>query len=266
MVGHSIASSLLHEVGHQAAALLGLVESLRPELKRVAVAQADRRDQMAWQCWERWISEIVADLWSVSRLGIGSTMGLIGVVGLPRWYVFRVNLEDPHPVPWIRVMLSATMGEAVYPHRQWGRLRALWRSLYPPEGLPADQAVLLQALERTMPAFVAKLLQHRPATLKGRTLGSIAPVQGRRPEELLARYRSFRESEDRMRQTPPTLVFATLGQARAAGRLSPELESRLVGDILRHWALASTLDISQICADSTRIAIRKPAAAQAAAV
>ena len=34
MVGHGIASSLVHEVGHQAAALLGLVESLRPVAPR----------------------------------------------------------------------------------------------------------------------------------------------------------------------------------------------------------------------------------------
>ena len=34
MVGSGIASSLMHEVGHQAAALLGLVESLRPILRK----------------------------------------------------------------------------------------------------------------------------------------------------------------------------------------------------------------------------------------
>ena len=33
MVGGGIASSLVHEVGHQAAALLGLVSSLRPVLR-----------------------------------------------------------------------------------------------------------------------------------------------------------------------------------------------------------------------------------------
>ena len=31
MIGYGIASSLVHEVGHQGAALLGLVESLRPD-------------------------------------------------------------------------------------------------------------------------------------------------------------------------------------------------------------------------------------------
>src|SRR5438552_6030563 len=77
MVGSGIASSLVHEVGHQAAALLGLVESLRPilvGLKSVA--------QSPWHFWERWISEVIADFWSVARLGIGSTLGLMAVVSL----------------------------------------------------------------------------------------------------------------------------------------------------------------------------------------
>ena len=120
MVGTGIASSLVHEVGHQAAALLDLVNSLRSVLWRLQRgAGAARR---AWQLWERWISEIVADFWSVARVGIASTLGLIGVVSLPRAFVFRLNVDDPHPMPWIRVKLSAAIGEALYPHPQWRRL------------------------------------------------------------------------------------------------------------------------------------------------
>src|SRR5262249_42123582 len=61
MIGSGIASSLIHEVGHQAAALLGLVESLRPEIRRKRAAGG--RDSEAWRYWDRWISEIVADFW-----------------------------------------------------------------------------------------------------------------------------------------------------------------------------------------------------------
>jgi hypothetical protein len=46
---------------------------------------------MAWSFWEPWISEIVTDFWSVSKLGISSTLALIGVVSLPTWFVFRVT-------------------------------------------------------------------------------------------------------------------------------------------------------------------------------
>src|SRR5262245_4202548 len=77
MVGSGIASSLVHEVGHQAAALLDLVNSLRPILRGMQTTPGPQR--VAWQLFERWISEIVADFWSVARVGVGSTLGLMGV-------------------------------------------------------------------------------------------------------------------------------------------------------------------------------------------
>ena len=81
------------------------------------------------------ISEIVADLWAVAKVGITSTIGLIAVVSLPRAFVFPINLEDPHPAPWIRVMLSAAIGQALYPDPPWARLSELWESFYPLKGL-----------------------------------------------------------------------------------------------------------------------------------
>src|SRR6266540_3621387 len=75
MVGNGIASSLVHEVGHQASALLELIPSLRPVLQGLARGSGADRD--VWSLWDRWISEIVADFWSVARIGVGSTLGLM---------------------------------------------------------------------------------------------------------------------------------------------------------------------------------------------
>jgi hypothetical protein len=149
MIGSGIASSLIHEVGHQAAALLGLVESLRQAVRRKrGTASADAE---AWEFWERWISEIVADFWSVARVGVASTMGLMGVVSLPRAFVFRITLDDPHPAPWIRVKLSAAIGQALHPQPAWERLSQLWESYYPPVGLTEEQEHIFGMLERTIP-------------------------------------------------------------------------------------------------------------------
>src|SRR5262249_35220014 len=73
MVGSGIASSLIHEVGHQAAALLGLIESVRPVLR--GLQRNGGEEAKAWAYWDRCISEILADFWSVARVGITSTLG-----------------------------------------------------------------------------------------------------------------------------------------------------------------------------------------------
>lgn len=238
MVGSGIASSLVHEIGHQGAALLDLVTSLRLVLQ----AQQHGSDVVAWRFWERWISEIVADLWSISRVGVTSTLGLIGVVSLPRPFVFRVSLDDPHPIPWIRVKLSCAIGDALYPHPQWRRLAEMWEQLYPQTDLPEERRTLLRVLLATMPDFVALLINHRPAALHGRTLAEALATQDRQPESLAAEYAAWQAAPTRMRRTAPARGFAVIGQARADGRLSPEGEGRMLVYLLTYWALRSTLD------------------------
>ena len=89
------------------------------------------------------------------------------MVSLPRPFVFRLNVDDPHPVPWIRVKLSCAMGNALYPHPQWARFAELWESLYPAEGLDPERRRLLAQLQESMPGFVALLVNHRPKALRG---------------------------------------------------------------------------------------------------
>lgn len=254
LVGMGIASSLVHEVGHQAAALLGLVEPLRAELQQRAMASSsssDREDEDAesatdavnpWRLWARWISEIVADCWSVAQVGVASTLGLMGVVSLPRPFVFRMSGNDPHPFPWIRVMLSAAMGEALWPHPQWGALQRLWQQLYPAHELPAEQRLLLRRLQESIPHLVDHLLRHRPASLGGEPLMTVLDPESRHPDRLARLFVSRgHRTLTTLQRLSPALAMATLGQARMDGRLSPDQDSRLTRHLLGHWALGRSL-------------------------
>lgn len=256
MVGSGIASSLIHEVGHQASALLDLVNSLRPVL--CGLQRGSGGDRLVWQIWKRWLSEIVADFWSVARVGVGSTMGLMGVVSLPRAFMFRLNMDDPHPVPWLRVKLSCAMGNALYPHPQWDRLARLWESFYPLAGLDTERTQILARLETSMPGFVALLMHHRPKALRGRSLVEALDVRQRQPARLAALFQIWRRAPAAMYQAAPSLVFAVIGQARADGKISPEDESTLLAKLLTHWALRATLDIAAACTARPAQRLRQP--------
>jgi hypothetical protein len=244
MVGSGIASSLIHEVGHQGAALLELVPSLQLVLQ---ARQRASEEPLVWQLWERWISEIVADFWSIARVGVASTAGLIGVVSLPRPFVFRLNVDDPHPIPWIRVKLSCAIGNALYPHPQWQRLANLWESYYPVAGLDDERRQLLRSLETSTPEFVRVLINHRPEALRGRSLVEAMVTAERNPTRLTALFGAWNRAPGEMYRSPPSLVFAVLGQARADDKLSPEDESELLAKLLTYWAMRSTLDMSAFC-------------------
>lgn len=250
MIGSGIASSLFHEVGHQGAALLGLVESLREVIRKRQYA--DRTHAVAWESWERWSSEIVADLWSVSKLGITATNGLLAVVSLPRAFVFRHGGDDPHPFPWIRVMLGCAVGRAIYPDPQWDALESHWLAFYPPAGLDAERQKFLQLLLDTLPEFAALLATHEPASLRGITIPAALGAAERQPARLRKLWREWRDHPDATRRATPSLAFAVLGQARWDGELSPEGESDWLSRLLTFWALRGTLDLSELCADAAR--------------
>ena len=246
MIGSGIASSLVHEVGHQAVALLDLIESIRPLLR--GLQRNGGEESPAWGYWDRCISEILADFWSVARVGITSTLGLMGVVTLPRYFIFRLNLDDPHPVPWMRVRLSCAMGRALFPHPQWDRLENIWLSYYPPKDLEGDKRKFLELLVKTMPGLATLLADHRPKSLRGCSLQEALQTNERQPARLTALFRSWQASRSEMYRASPTTVFAVIGQARAEGAITPETEGRIFAEMLRYWALRDTLDTVVYCA------------------
>jgi hypothetical protein len=234
LIGSGIASSLIHEVGHQAAALLNLVNDFMPVL--LALEAKAGTEAVAWRLWQRWLSEIIADFWSIAHLGIGSTIGLMSVVSLPRAFVFRLKLDDPHPSPWIRVQLSAAIGERLYPDAQWQRLRDLWLALYPRRHLDPARAHDYRVVEATLGTFVDLLVDHRPRALGGSSLREALPIATRHPATLRRLYARASDDPAAWLAMRPTLAFAVMGQARAGGKLSPWAEARLIDRLLTHWA------------------------------
>jgi hypothetical protein len=257
MIGTSIASSLVHEVGHQAAALLDLVKTLRDALQRRAARE--RASINPWRYWERWISEIVADFWSVARVGICSSLGLIGVVSLPRPFVFRIRLDDPHPFPWIRVHASCAIGDRLFPHPQWERVRTMWSQFYPPAELPAEQSAIVTALLDSLAELAHLLATHRSTALQGESLVEALQPSAVEPEQLQRRFARWQRSPAEMYASRPTQVFATIGQARFDGRIAARDESQLIAKLLTHWALSKSIDAAERCSQVSGIALAVPA-------
>jgi hypothetical protein len=235
MVGSGIGSSLVHEVGHQGAALLELIPSLKPLLHQKAKQFPNQSS--AWLLYELWISEILSDVWSVATLGVSATTGLMNVVSLPKYFVFRMPDGDPHPFPWIRVKISLAFGKALYPDAQWQRLEQLWERMYPTGSLPPVQQKLIQDLGNVLPDFVQLILRYRSEHLKGNTFGSVFPTRTRQPVQLRKLYRHWMQYPNAIYKARPGLVYAVIGQARADHAISPMKETTYLSKALRHWAL-----------------------------
>jgi hypothetical protein len=239
MVGSGIASSLVHEVGHQAASLLDLMASLQTVLAGLQTGSTS--DALAWRLLSRWLSEILADFWAVARVGIAAPMGLMAVVSLPRVFVFRISLDDPHPFPWIRVKIACAFGRALWPDPQWDGLARLWESFYPRDGLDPMRARVIALLEATIPAFVGLVIHHRPRALRGASLAEALRTQDRSPARLRALWAAWARTPSLAPRTAPSLALAVLGQARADGVLASEREGNDTARLLTAWAIGQAL-------------------------
>ncbi|RYY31072.1 MAG: hypothetical protein EOO04_02580 [Chitinophagaceae bacterium] len=232
MVGSGVASSLIHEIGHQAVESIDLSNQLR----RALHLMRERQPEKPWHLYAQWISEILADCWSMGHLGVTATMGLMGVVSLPSYFQFRLDMKGPHPPPYIRVKLSCAFGKALFPGKHWDRLWQTWMQFYPKDELPAPKLDTLADLDSIENEFVQLVLGHKSPQLKGNAFGKILPTADRQPAQLKKLYKQWQNDSATLDKSPPTLVFAVFGQAKYDLTIDANEENALLSQILRNWA------------------------------
>jgi hypothetical protein len=123
----------------------------------------------------------------------------------------------------------------------------LWESYYPLEGIDPLRREIFARLERTTPALVETILNHRPRALRGNSLFEALQTDDLRPGHLRESLQRWRSDPRKMYQTRPIVAFAAIGQGRADGKITPEEESVVIGKLLTHWALTSTLSVAARC-------------------
>ena len=134
----------------------------------------------------------MSDCWALGHLGITATYGLLSVVSLPSYFVFRIGTDGPHPFPWIRVKISLALGAALFPDPQWAALNRQWHDLYPTTELSAEKRALIGRLEAVLPAFARLVLDHRSPALRGQRVADIFPAARRQPARPRRRRRAGR--------------------------------------------------------------------------
>lgn len=149
-------TALLHEAGHQVAHTLGWNQELAAALRRGLA----RHGALVAETFEGWASEIAGDAYAFVHTGFAELAALRDVVAGPVASVFQLLPGDPHPVPWLRVLLNAAFCRRCYGTGPWDAVEAVWLADYPPERAPTDLRALLDAARRALPEVVELVLFH----------------------------------------------------------------------------------------------------------
>ncbi len=236
LLDSSIACSLVHEVGHQAVAILGLVHSLKTAIDRV-LSHTGKAKVSAWRYFRLCISEIIADCWAISRLGITAVNGLVGVLSLPPAFIYRLKPGDPHPFPWIRVLLACAVGQYLFPHDQWQKLERLWHSYYPAEKLSTETRLLCRQVLTTTPEFLEMLFNHPVSQMGNKRFIDLFNRNNLQIDSLQHKWRHWSSDQQALSKRSPIELLAVIGQARWENRISPEKETSLITSLMEPWAM-----------------------------
>lgn len=174
-------TALIHEAGHQFAHITGWNEELAEALERgLSGASSDVAG-----VWGSWASEIAADTFAFAHTGYAAVVGLCDVLSGDEATVFQPRPGDPHPTPYVRVLLGTEMCTRFFGAGPWDDLASAWTRSYPLENAARyGTEDLLRRSIPLIPRIVELCLRTPMRGFGGRPLISLVDPGRVKPEAL----------------------------------------------------------------------------------
>ncbi len=175
-------TSIIHEAGHEAMVRLGLLKVL-PLALSVALSDAGASRQVQ-KLFALWVKEIAPDFWGFCNCGAAQASSIREILRLPPHRVYWYSFSDPHPSPWLRVLLCFEWCRQVWGRGDWDDWEKEWISLYPLEEAPARSREILKEGKRFLPLIASVLLRSRFKVLDRKTILSLFDLNDIAPHKL----------------------------------------------------------------------------------
>ncbi len=183
-------TSIVHEAGHSAMVQLGLVNVL-PKAISEALAEAGA-PELIRKLFALWCMEIGPDFWGFCNCGDGQASGTMEILSLPAERVFKVSVSDPHPPPYLRVLLAFEWCRRQWGSGDWEVWEKQWLAVYPLADASSRDRKILADGRRYLPTVSRALFQTRFSTLGNSAIPSLFDLNGVAPMRL---ERIIREAE-----------------------------------------------------------------------
>lgn len=121
--------AMLHETSHNLQSDLGLSRDIPRALARALLEQNMPRNVAG--IWTQWNREMFADMSALLLGGPEMVASLMDVVGRSPAAVFAFNPRGPHPLPYLRTLISVELLRRMGFTSEATRYRRAWLRLYP---------------------------------------------------------------------------------------------------------------------------------------
>lgn len=233
-------TSLLHETGHQVAHLLGWTGEFMT-LLRQGFARAVPHEVL--EAWIAAASEIVADIHAFVHCGYAAVAALHDVVAADEDAVLRYIPGDPHPIPYIRVLLNVEYCRRMYGAGPWDDLAYAWRDVHQLGRAEPGTRAFLEYSDGMLPRLAELSLLHPMTAFGGRSIVELVDPAKVRPDALMQwskQLGSALTTSPHWAQQEPIRLLALSGYEMAiAPQRAPEIAQQYeawtqrVGDTVR---------------------------------
>jgi hypothetical protein len=163
----------LHEVAHNLQADLGLWHENQNALERRLARE--RADAAVSSVYRRWHKEIFADLAALLLGGPAAAWGMLDFLSHPPPKTMSYKPGGAHPTGYLRAMILAEMLRRMGFSAEAGRIRALWKRLYPLAKGHRIPGFLLSSAPATIPQVVDEVAFQTRRGLAQRALADVIP-------------------------------------------------------------------------------------------
>ena len=225
-------TSVLHEAGHQSLTRLQLVAAL-PLAFRAALTRAGAPKPVC-DLYALWAFEIGPDFWGFCLSGVAQAAAMRELFAMPPSHALRLSVTDPHPPPYLRVLLAFDWCRRAFGRGRWDAWEQEWELLYPLTGPAGTTRTLLQNARRFVPVVGDALFNYRFRELENRALVDLFDLAAISPSEV--RRVAMRASGGTLdlRGLTPCAQLAVFAELREMRAMTEERLDELMTAWLRH--------------------------------
>jgi hypothetical protein len=205
-------TSIIHEAGHEVMTRLDLVR-IWPVVLKAELTAAGAPRNIA-ELFGVWSSEIGPDFWTFCSSGIAQTSTIREILALPPQNVFQLSWLDPHPPPYLRVLLSIEWCRQLWGRGEWDDWEEEWDMFYPLGSASKGVQKILQTGRNYLPTVSRILFNTRFKVLSGRRLPDLFDMSVLAPVKIKKIAESMESGKLDLTQISPCLQLAVFRMIR----------------------------------------------------
>ncbi|MBM3784645.1 MAG: hypothetical protein FJW30_09820 [Acidobacteria bacterium] len=171
-------TALVHEAGHQVAHATGWTRELAQVIREGMPAESG-------ETWAAWASEIAADVYAFCLCGYASVLALQDVLDGGPDLVLTERPGDPHPTPFLRVVINMELCRHVFGAGPWVEQKNRWIAKYSRHPEAANSRAIAASLPE-MPRLAELLMETPLRAFRNRSARQLLNPEQVSPESLRA--------------------------------------------------------------------------------